>query len=55
MGRNYDAAVVSAGFDGISLGSTATATANMSAVTKRYGASGRILYRPTCSSANVPA
>jgi len=39
MGRNYDAAVVSAGFGGISLGSTPTAMANMSAVTQRYGAS----------------
>ena len=39
MGRSYDAAVVSAGFGGISLGSTPTAMANMSAVTKRYGAS----------------
>ncbi len=39
MGRNYDAAVVCAGFGGISLGSTPTAMANMSAVTKRYGAS----------------
>ena len=39
MGKNYDAAVVSAGFGGISLGSTPTAMANMSAVTKRYGAS----------------
>lgn len=39
MGRNYDAAVVSAGFGGISLGSTPTAMANMSAVTKHYGAS----------------
>ena len=39
MGRNYDAAVVSAGFGGISLGSTPTAMANMSAVTARYGAS----------------
>ena len=39
MGRNYDAAVVSAGFGGISLGSTPTAMANMSAVAKRYGAS----------------
>ena len=29
MGRNYDAAVVSAGFGGISLGSTPTAMANM--------------------------
>ena len=39
MGRNYDAAVVCSGFGGISLGSTPTAMANMSAVTKRYGAS----------------
>jgi ESS family glutamate:Na+ symporter len=39
MGRNYDAAVVSAGFGGISLGSTPTAMANMSAVTQRFGAS----------------
>ena len=39
MGRNYDAAVVSAGFGGISLGSTPTAMANMSAVSKQYGES----------------
>ncbi|MGD2032102.1 MAG: sodium/glutamate symporter [Gammaproteobacteria bacterium] len=39
MGGNYDAAVVCAGFGGISLGSTPTAMANMSAVTQRYGAS----------------
>lgn len=39
MGRSYDAAVVCAGFGGISLGSTPTAMANMSAVAKRYGAS----------------
>ena len=39
MGRNYDAAVVSSGFGGISMGSTPTAMANMSAVTQRYGAS----------------
>jgi len=39
MGRTYDAAVVCAGFGGISLGSTPTAMANMAAVTKRYGAS----------------
>jgi ESS family glutamate:Na+ symporter len=39
MGRNYDAAVICAGFGGISLGSTPTAMANMSAVTQRYGAS----------------
>ena len=39
MGKTYDAAVVSAGFGGISLGSTPTAMANMAAVTQRYGAS----------------
>jgi ESS family glutamate:Na+ symporter len=39
MGRTYDAAVVCAGFGGISLGSTPTAMANMSAVTQRYGPS----------------
>ncbi|WP_026973273.1 sodium/glutamate symporter [Aliagarivorans marinus] len=37
MGKNYDAAVVCAGFGGISLGSTPTAMANMSAVAQRYG------------------
>jgi ESS family glutamate:Na+ symporter len=39
MGRTYDAAVVCAGFGGISLGSTPTAMANMAAVSQRYGAS----------------
>ena len=39
MGRNYDAAVICAGFGGISLGATPTAMANMSAVSERYGAS----------------
>lgn len=39
MGRDYDAAVVSAGFSGFSLGATPTAMANMSAVTNHYGAS----------------
>ncbi len=39
MGRNYDAAVISAGFAGFSMGATPTAMANMSAVTQRYGAS----------------
>jgi ESS family glutamate:Na+ symporter len=39
MGSNYDAAVVCSGFGGISLGSTATAMANMTAVTQRYGPS----------------
>ena len=39
MGRNYDAAVISAGFGGYALGATPTAMANMAAVTQRYGAS----------------
>ncbi|MCW8929552.1 MAG: sodium/glutamate symporter [Gammaproteobacteria bacterium] len=39
MGKTYDAAVICSGFGGISLGSTATAMANMTAVTQRYGAS----------------
>lgn len=39
MGCNYNAAVVSAGFAGFSMGATPTAMANMSAVTQRYGAS----------------
>jgi glutamate:Na+ symporter, ESS family len=38
MGRNYEAAVISAGFSGISLGATPTAIANMTAVTKLHGA-----------------
>lgn len=38
MGRDYEAAVVSASFGGIALGSTATAIANMTAVTQQYGA-----------------
>jgi len=39
MGSNYDAAVICSGFGGITLGSTATAMANMTAVTQRYGPS----------------
>lgn len=39
MGRNYDAAVISAGFGGFTLGSTPTAMANMVAVSHRHGAS----------------
>jgi ESS family glutamate:Na+ symporter len=38
MGRNYEATVVCAGFGGIALGSTATAIANMTAVTRAWGA-----------------
>jgi ESS family glutamate:Na+ symporter len=39
MGKTYDAAIVCAGFGGISLGSTPTAMANMAAVTNRFGPS----------------
>ncbi len=39
MGRNYFAAVISAGFAGFCLGATPTAVANMTAVTQRYGPS----------------
>lgn len=39
MGSDYDAAVISSGFSGISLGSAATAMANMTAVTEKYGVS----------------
>jgi glutamate:Na+ symporter, ESS family len=41
MGRNYEAAVIAAGFTGISLGATPTAIANMTAVTKAHGACAR--------------
>ncbi len=37
MGKDYEAAVVSAGFGGISLGATPTAMANMTAVAQKYG------------------
>lgn len=41
MGKDYEAVVTSAGFGGIALGSTATAVANMTAVTSTYGAAHR--------------
>lgn len=41
MGKDYEAVVISAGFGGIALGSTATAIANMTAVTQQYGAAHR--------------
>src|SRR5690606_24526258 len=37
MGRDYEAAVTSAAFIGFNMGSTATAMANMQAVTSRHG------------------
>jgi glutamate:Na+ symporter, ESS family len=39
MGKNYNAAVVSAGYLGLTLGATPTAIANMTAVTENFGAS----------------
>jgi ESS family glutamate:Na+ symporter len=41
MGKSYDAAVMVAGFIGVSLGATPVAMANMAAVTQRFGASHR--------------
>ena len=41
MGKDYEAAVISSGFGGITLGSTATAIVNMTAVTQQYGAAHR--------------
>jgi ESS family glutamate:Na+ symporter len=41
MGRTYEAAVLSAGFTGITLGATPTAIANMTSVTKVHGACAR--------------
>ncbi|MFA5487673.1 MAG: sodium/glutamate symporter [Candidimonas sp.] len=38
LGKNYESAVMCAGFSGIALGSTATAIANMTAVTRQFGA-----------------
>ena len=39
LGKNYDAAVISAGYIGSALGATPIAMANMSAITKSYGPS----------------
>jgi ESS family glutamate:Na+ symporter len=39
LGRDYQAAVLSGGFTGLSLGATPTAIANMTATTKHYGPS----------------
>ena len=39
MGRNYDAAVMTAGFIGFAMGATSNAMANMQVVTKKYGPS----------------
>ncbi|NRA19800.1 MAG: sodium/glutamate symporter [Oceanospirillaceae bacterium] len=39
LGSDYDAAVISSGYAGLALGATPTAIANMTAVTKKFGAS----------------
>lgn len=39
MGRDYDSAVMTAGFIGFAMGATSNAMANMQAVTKKYGPS----------------
>jgi ESS family glutamate:Na+ symporter len=39
MGRDYDAAVISSGFAGFMLGTTANSMANMGALVERYGPS----------------
>jgi ESS family glutamate:Na+ symporter len=39
MGKNYNAAVIAAGYSGLTLGATPTAIANMTAVTEQFGAS----------------
>ena len=39
LGKQYDAAIISAGIAGLTLGATPTAFVNMNAVTQRYGPS----------------
>ena len=41
MGKDYDAAVMSAGYAGLGLGATPTAIANMTAVTEKFGGSAK--------------
>ena len=41
LGKDYDAAVICAGFGGISIGSTAAGMSNMTAVTQRFGPSNK--------------
>ena len=46
MGGTYEAAVLTAGFGGVSLGATPTAIANMTAITKVHGACAARLHHP---------
>ncbi len=39
LGKNYNAAVMSAGYIGMGLGATPVAIANMTAISKKYGPS----------------
>jgi ESS family glutamate:Na+ symporter len=41
LGRDYDAAVISAGYTGMALGATSTVMANMTEVTKKFGGSSK--------------
>lgn len=41
MGKDYEATVICSGFGGVTLGSTATAIVNMTAVSQQYGAAHR--------------
>ncbi|UOG16767.1 sodium/glutamate symporter [Acinetobacter sp. PK01] len=51
MGKNYDAAVLSAGHCGFGMGATPTAVANMQAITNMYGASHKaFLIVPLCGA-----
>ncbi|ENV59690.1 sodium/glutamate symporter [Acinetobacter soli] len=51
MGKNYDAAVLSAGHCGFAMGATPTAVANMQAITNMYGPSHKaFLIVPLCGA-----
>ncbi len=51
MGKNYDAAVLSAGHCGFVMGATPTAVANMQAITNMYGPSHKaFLIVPLCGA-----
>ena len=51
MGKNYDAAVLSAGHCGFGMGATPTAVANMQAITNMYGPSHKaFLIVPLCGA-----
>jgi glutamate:Na+ symporter, ESS family len=51
MGGTYEAAVIAAGFGGISLGATPTAIAKMTAITKAHGAAPTAFIIPPLVSA----